>query len=267
MGNKISACLVVYNEEKCVERCLDSIKNVVDEIIIVHDGKCGDGTLEICKKYTNNIYVRKHFGVAEPHRPFSFERATGDWILQIDADEFLSDELKNKIPELAKADKARAYEFFWPLWNGNKYITRRWPHKLCFYKKEYFSYIGIPNFVAEVKGDILRSDLKLEHRPDYYNYEWKVFKNKWLKWAKLQAAFYLEKFEDIGKYNYKSKKWPTKIRLRVKFPLLFMPIEFLITFFKNLLKGAYKEGIVSYKLAFMISCYRVMVNYYIYKNK
>ena len=49
MTNKISACLVVRNEEKIIKKCLDSIKDVVDEIIIVHDGEYNDKTLKICK--------------------------------------------------------------------------------------------------------------------------------------------------------------------------------------------------------------------------
>ena len=43
--NTISACLVVHNEEKLIGRCLESIKNLVDEIIVVHDGPCQDKTL------------------------------------------------------------------------------------------------------------------------------------------------------------------------------------------------------------------------------
>jgi Glycosyltransferases involved in cell wall biogenesis len=65
MRNKISACIVVYNEEKVIKRCLDSIKNVVDEIILVHDGPCKDRTLEIAKRYTNKIFIRPHVGMME----------------------------------------------------------------------------------------------------------------------------------------------------------------------------------------------------------
>ena len=81
MNNRISACLVVYNEEKIIKNCLASIKDAVDEIIVVHDGECIDKTLEICKSYTNKIFIKQHIGEAEPHRPFGFKQATGDWIL------------------------------------------------------------------------------------------------------------------------------------------------------------------------------------------
>lgn len=267
MGNKISACLVVYNEEKCVERCLDSIKNVVDEIIVVHDGECKDKTLEICGKYTNNIFVREHVGVAEPHRPFSYEKASGDWILQVDADEFLSGELKGKIRSLTEDESIAAYEFLWPLWDGEKKITGKWPYKVCLARKNKMRFAGIPNFVFDVDGKKERVNLTLAHQPDYNNFSWSTFKKKWIKWARLQAGAYLTEFGKIEKYNYHANDWPLKIKLRIKFPLILMPLEFLITFYRNMSEGAYKEGLIGYKVAMMISVYRVMVNYYIYKNK
>ena len=90
MNNKISACLVVHNEEKVIRRCLDSIKNVVDEIIVVHDGPCTDKTMEIAREYGAKIYEQPFNGEAEKHRPFSYRMTSGAWILQIDADEYLS---------------------------------------------------------------------------------------------------------------------------------------------------------------------------------
>lgn len=45
--HSISACLVVRNEEAVIERCLESLAGVVDEIVLVHDGECEDRTLEI----------------------------------------------------------------------------------------------------------------------------------------------------------------------------------------------------------------------------
>ncbi len=88
MQNKdktISVCLVVYNEEKIIERCLRSIQAVADEIILVHDGECSDNTLEIAKKYTDKIFIRPHTGDSSLHRVFTYNKAQGQWIFQIDA--------------------------------------------------------------------------------------------------------------------------------------------------------------------------------------
>ncbi len=267
MQNKISACLVVYNEEKCIKRCLDSIYDVVDEIIIVHDGQCTDKTLEICQKYTDKIFVCRHKGVAEYHWPFSYKKAKYDWILQIDADEYLSSDLKNNLRFLVSKSNVSAYEFLWPLWDGNKRITSKWPYKRCLYKKNKMSFLGILHYVAKVKGATVKSDFILEHRPNYNNLTWEYFKKKSLKRAENHAQTYLQDFNQIPKFNYYNNNWPLKIRLRKKFPLLLAPLEFLITFTKVLISGAWKEGYIGWKVAAKHGAYRFMVNYYIFKNK
>src|ERR1700739_188285 len=93
----VSAYMVIFNEEKVIERALKSIYQVVDEIVVVYDGPCRDNSLKICQKFGAKIFVRKHSGEAEPHRPFSFEKAKNNWILQLDADEYLSPALQKNL--------------------------------------------------------------------------------------------------------------------------------------------------------------------------
>jgi glycosyltransferase involved in cell wall biosynthesis len=263
---KISANLVVRNEEKLIRKCLESIKDIVDEIIVIHDGECQDSTLEICREYTDKIFIRDFIGVAEPHRPFGYEQTTGEWILQIDADEFLSDGLRKKIGELSLNNDIVAYEFLWKLWDGKKYITKNWPHKRCLFRKSALSYLGIPNFIAEINGKTVISDLHLEHQPEYNNYTFETVKNKWEKWAKLQAEIYRKDFSSINKFNYHEDRWPKKIQFRRNHPLFLIPVEFVVTVGKNLISGGYKEGLIGFKVALMIGVYRILVNYYLIKK-
>lgn len=264
---KISACLVVHNEEKYIERCLESISGAVDEIIVVHDGECTDKTLEICKEYTDKIFVRNYVGVAEPHRPFSFGQASGEWILRIDADEYLSPELRNNIINFVNDDRTVAYELLWPIWDGKKYLTKRWPYKRCLFKKDKFSFLGMPHYVANVSGKIKKCDFILEHRPDYNNLAWATFLNKWIGWSKIQARAYLKEFGDIEKYNYSGDSWPRVIKLRKRIPLILIPFEFIITLFNNLTSGAWREGRAGFLYSLYCGIYRVMVNYYIFLYK
>lgn len=88
----LTACLVVRNEEKNIRNCLDNIKNLVDEIIVV-DGFSDDNTVSICKEYTDKVYIRQPEGYCEPDRNYTIEKATGDWILIIDPDETLEPSL------------------------------------------------------------------------------------------------------------------------------------------------------------------------------
>ncbi|MFZ4631978.1 MAG: glycosyltransferase [Patescibacteria group bacterium] len=264
---KISACLIVYNEEKLIRRCLESLYKVVDEIILVHDGECKDKTLEIAKEYGARIYIQPHVGGAEEYRPFSFEQASNNWILQIDADEFLSIDLKNNLSKLVSSQQISAYDVLWPLWDGGKESGATWPYKRCLFRKDKISFLGILQFVVAVSGKIEKTNFKLNHQPEYNNFSYYYFLKKQLPWAKLQASSYFKKFSEIKKFNWQDNEWSNKIIWRKKHPLLLMPLEFFITFFKNIFSGAYRAGWLGIKISMRAGLYRMAVNYYIYKLK
>lgn len=241
--NTISACLVVYNEEKVIRHCLESIKDVVDEIIVVHDGECQDKTLEICSEYTDKIFVREHFGACETNRVFAFEQASGDWILQIDADEFLSDELKYNLRTLVNQEEFDGYAFLWKLWDGKEYRTKKWPFKLGLYRKTKMEYWGLLHNAVKINGKVKNSILHLEHRPLYNNYTFKIFKQKWLKWIQIEAAQIFKEPQEIPRFQVKSlDSFPTfYIRIRKHPLLLALPVLIYVPWsvIKN---GGYKEG-------------------------
>lgn len=85
----ISLCLIVKNEEHCLERCLQSVQGLVDEIIIVDTGST-DATKQIAQQYTNNIIDFSWVDDFSAARNESLRHATKDWILVLDADEMLS---------------------------------------------------------------------------------------------------------------------------------------------------------------------------------
>lgn len=265
--NKISACLVVYNEERCIGRCLESLRDVVDEIIVVHDGPCQDKTLNIAESFGAKVFVRPHQGEAEIQRPFSYEQASHNWILQIDADEFLSPELKSRLAELVSDKTVNAYQFIWPIWNGKKKVSQSWPYKLCLFRKDKISFLGIPHFVPEIQGKLKNSKLILEHQPDYNNLSLGIFQKKWRSWAKIQAQCYLQDFKTVSRYNWSGEEWPSKIIMRRNFPLLLLPIEFFLVLFNNIWGGAYRAGLYGLRSAFFLANYRAAVNYYMFKLK
>ncbi|WP_195938296.1 glycosyltransferase [Romboutsia sp. 1001713B170131_170501_G6] len=95
----ISLCMIVKNEENILKRCLDSIYDIVDEIIIVDTGSV-DKTKEVCRDYTNNIYDFKWIDDFSKARNFSFDKATKDYILWLDADEYLDEKNRKKFINL-----------------------------------------------------------------------------------------------------------------------------------------------------------------------
>lgn len=98
---KISATVVTYNEEAAIERCLKSL-SFCGEIIIV-DSKSTDKTTLIARKYTKKIYPRDFDGFSGI-KNHAIEKASGEWILSLDADEEISPALKEKILSIT-ADK------------------------------------------------------------------------------------------------------------------------------------------------------------------
>ncbi|WP_010631893.1 CDP-glycerol glycerophosphotransferase family protein [Sporolactobacillus vineae] len=101
MPGLISLCMIVKNEESVLQRCLESVKDGVDEIVIVDTGST-DKTKEIAKQYTDKVYDYKWNDSFSEARNFAQSKATSEWILALDADEFvdhqnlleLRDELK-----------------------------------------------------------------------------------------------------------------------------------------------------------------------------
>lgn len=96
---KISVCMIVKNEEKFLERCLESLKKFVDEIIIVDTGSI-DRTIEIAKNFTEKIYSINWENDFSKARNFSISKASYDWIFVVDADEIVFEFNKNDIKKI-----------------------------------------------------------------------------------------------------------------------------------------------------------------------
>lgn len=96
---EISLCMIVKNEEKVLARCLDSIADLMEEIIIVDTGSTDD-TKKIAAKYTEHIYDFEWIDDFSAARNFSFSKATKDYIYVADADEVLDEENRQKFKEL-----------------------------------------------------------------------------------------------------------------------------------------------------------------------
>ncbi len=91
---KVSVYIICKNEEKHIKRVLESVKEFT-EIIIVDSGSI-DNTLEIAKNYTDNIYHQEWMGFAK-QKEYARSLCSNEWVLNLDADEELTIELKNEI--------------------------------------------------------------------------------------------------------------------------------------------------------------------------
>ena len=83
---KLSVALATYNEEKNIARCLESVKDIADEIVIV-DGSSQDKTVEIAKTYGATVHITSNPKIFHINKQKAIDMSKGDWILQLDADE------------------------------------------------------------------------------------------------------------------------------------------------------------------------------------
>jgi glycosyltransferase involved in cell wall biosynthesis len=100
---KLSVVLATYNEEENLDRCLASVKDLADEIVIV-DGTSKDKTVEIAKSYSAKVIITTNPPNFHINKQKAIDKASCDWILQLDADEVVSDGLASEIKHILKSD-------------------------------------------------------------------------------------------------------------------------------------------------------------------
>jgi len=98
---RISAFIVCCNEESKIDRCLNSV-SWCDEIVLVDSGST-DKTIEVAQKYSPKIFTRPWPGYVA-QKAFGLEQCTSEWVLNLDADEEVSPELRDEIHELLARD-------------------------------------------------------------------------------------------------------------------------------------------------------------------
>lgn len=162
----ISLCMIVKDEEDVLARCLDSVKEIADEIIIVDTGS-KDNTKEIAKKYTNFVYDFKWIDNFAAARNFSFSKATMQYCLWLDADDVITKEDKKKFLKLKETLSFETdivmmkYHTFFD--EENKPVFSYYRERLI-RKKSNFAWRGEIHEVICPAGQIVYSDIAITHK-------------------------------------------------------------------------------------------------------
>jgi len=239
---KLSVVISAFNEEKKIEDCLKSV-SFVDEIIFV-DNSSTDQTLKIAKKYTAKVFTRENNPMLNVNKNFGFSKAKGDWILSLDADERVSEELRDEIKSQIANRKSQGVNGYWiPRKNiiFGKWIehTGWYPdYQLRLFKK------GKGKFKEEhvhemikLEGEVGRLESPIVH----YNYEnVSHFLKKTLLYTENEADQLIEKG-----YNF---AWQDSIRFPTK--------EFVSRFFA---REGYKDGLHGLVLSLLMAFYHLLV--------
>lgn len=161
----ISACLIVRDEEKLLPGCLDSIRDWVDEIIVVDTGS-NDKSVSIALSYGAKVFNQQWEGNFSKHRNFSIEKATSDWIFIIDADERLCAEDVSRLKELVNSDHYSIISInVYNVYGKDERMTTFLPSVRLFKRDLNLRYEGIVHNRINFPSDaaIVRANVKLKH--------------------------------------------------------------------------------------------------------
>ncbi len=224
---KISVVINTYNEEKKIRNTLESVKGF-DEIIIC-DMYSEDRTCDIAKEYGAKVVMHKKEEICEPARNFAISNTLYEWVLVVDADELITNELKNFLYEFIKnpgnytAIKIPRFTYYF-----GEPIELRYPdYNIRFFKKGIGSYPPYIHSTVEIKeGEIYTIDRKRRELAIVHKQERSI----------SQLLQTLDKYTSLEVEKLKKKN--AKINLWIHFyKSLFLIFE------KFFLKGGYKNGI------------------------
>jgi glycosyltransferase involved in cell wall biosynthesis len=220
---KVSVYIICKNEEKHIKRVLESVKEFT-EIIIVDSGSI-DNTLEIAKNYTDNIYHQEWMGFAK-QKEYARSLCSNEWVLNLDADEELTIELKNEIISTINENKVdglniKISSLYLGKFNSEKSKFNR---RIRFFRKDLGYYpeklvhesIIVNGKIKKAKGFIY----------DYGTIDLKTHLDKINAYSSLRAE---EKFE-------KNKK-SSLLKLLFVFPLAFFKSYIIKRSFLNGTRG------------------------------
>ncbi|UCH64459.1 MAG: glycosyltransferase family 2 protein [Ignavibacterium sp.] len=218
MAVKISCVIITLNEEQSIRRSLTAV-NWCDEIIVVDCGS-DDKTVEICHEFGCKVYHKDFDGYGEQKR-YAVSLAKNDWVLNIDADEVVSNELKKEIENILSAEKINYNGFALPrmlIFLGKKF-------KYGKESKEYYTRLFNKNF-GDFSKDKVHEKVELDGEA-----------------KKLKGAFYHYSYKNIEQYFKKFNSYTTeaatslynagKIGRKPIVIVLGFPIYFLKNYFVN----------------------------------
>lgn len=179
----ISSIIVAKNEEKNIKRCIESQVGIVDEIILIVDSGTTDNTLQIASAYKDVKCEVTDWKGYSGTKKYALSKTTNDWILWVDADEELTDELRNELQNfkqtipLHNAYNIARRAFFLGKWIKHSgwypgYVTRLFNKNFTrFDDKDVHENLTIDGSVGKLKSDLNHyTDPTIEHYLNKFNH-------------------------------------------------------------------------------------------------
>ena len=209
---KLSVVILTKNEEAKIENCLKSLR-WVDEVVVV-DGLSTDRTVEICEKYGAKVVPHKFEGDFGQERNIGVENSTGDWVLQLDADEAVTEGFRKGMLKILKEknEKYVAYKFMRKNYFLGHFMRYGgwYHHSHHLFRKGFAHYDGRVHHQLIINGEegLLKADI--EHNP-FQSIEQLVRRQN--RYTTIEAKELLEENGDMGdeKIRFNIRKKPFKL--------------------------------------------------------
>lgn len=162
----ISLCMIVKNEQDVLARCLDSVKDIVDEIIIVDTGS-SDRTIDIAKSYTTHLKSFEWNNNFSDARNFSFSMATKEYCMWLDADDVLASEDQKKLINLKRTlskDVDIVMMKYHTAFDEEGNPTFTYYRERLIRNDGTHHWGGVIHEAMELTGKIIYSDIAVQHR-------------------------------------------------------------------------------------------------------
>lgn len=246
---EISLCMIVKDEEDVIGRCLDTVKDIVDEIIIVDTGST-DKTKEIVSKYTDKIYDFQWVNNFAKARNFSFSKATKDYILWLDADDIIDSRNREKFLKLKEKIDGTVdmyqMQYYYHLDKDEKPTLIQIRERLVKREKNY-QWMSPIHEVIIPSGNIEKVDIAITHKKKVVkdiNRNLKIFEEMIARGIKL---------DDRQEYCYAKELYFLK-----KIPEAIKQYEIFIK--KYVVQYQEKEYLLYPAIIELSDCYRILEN-------
>lgn len=205
----ISLCMIVKNEENTLERCLKSVQDIADEIIVVDTGST-DRTMEIASKFTNKIYEFSWIDDFSKARNYSFSKATKDYILWLDADDIILPEDKVKfinIKETLTSDVDAVMMKYNTGFDSQGKVTFSYYRERLSKRSRNFRWREPVHEYLEIGGKIINSDICITHAKQsmvHSNRNLQIYENILASGMKLSirgSYYYARELKDNERYK------------------------------------------------------------------
>ncbi len=234
----ISVVVITKNEEHNIRECLQSVHGWADEIIVVDD-ESTDRTVEITQKFTDRIFRRRMDNEGR-HRNWAYAQAKNDWVLSLDADERVTEELKKEIDEVLPGTTFQTFSI-----PRRNYIGDYWVQygglypagQLRLFLKKNFKYeeVGVhPRVFIDGQTGRLTKDIIHKSYRDFGHFLAKLNSQ-----TTLEAQKWIETNRQMG---LGKAMWRTFDR----FPRTYVR------------KKGYKDGFIGFMVAFFASLYQII---------